>query len=165
MNTVTTNARPRRLLSDELDRLDDQLARHDSILDALSEGLNGAVADAARDGVQEAVMFAVINLLTDPALRAALYEAEAEAAALRGTRWGRLRARAVSALGRTVAPAGRVWRSRRTLLVAIGVGLAVAAVTYLSAPGPAAAVAGAVAAAAVRSGRASGKRPAGMTPG
>ena len=80
-------------------------------------------------------MFAVINLLTDPALRAALYEAEAEAAALRGTRWGRRRRGGVRAGAGPLPRPAASWRSRRTLLVAIGVGLAVAAVTHPSAPG------------------------------
>jgi hypothetical protein len=72
MTTATMpNGKPqRKQLSDQLDRLD-------GILDALSDGLNGAVADAARDGVRLAVKDAVIELLTDPTLRARLHEASA----------------------------------------------------------------------------------------
>src|SRR5271157_2019498 len=66
--TVTNSAPPRKQLSDQLDRLD-------GILDALSEGLNGAVTDATREGVRLAVKDAVIELLTDPTLRARLHEA------------------------------------------------------------------------------------------
>ena len=40
------NGRPRKQLADELDRLSDLLNRQDRVIDALAEGLNGAVADA-----------------------------------------------------------------------------------------------------------------------
>jgi hypothetical protein len=43
MNATTNAKPPRKQLSDQLDRLD-------SILDGLGDGLNGAVADAAREG-------------------------------------------------------------------------------------------------------------------
>ena len=47
--TATMNGKPRRKqLADQLDRLD-------GIIDALAEGLNGAVADAAREGTRQAV--------------------------------------------------------------------------------------------------------------
>jgi hypothetical protein len=68
--TMPNSKPPRKQLSDQLDRLD-------GILDALSEGLNGAVADAAREGVQLAVKDAVIEMLTDSTLRARLHEATA----------------------------------------------------------------------------------------
>ena len=74
---LTSNARPRKQLSDQLDRLEDQIQRHDRILDALSEGLNDAVTDAARQGTEAAVKAAVVTLLTDPDLRTALHTASA----------------------------------------------------------------------------------------
>jgi hypothetical protein len=52
-----------------------QLDRLDSILDALSDGLNGAVAGAAREGTRLAVKDAVIEILTSPTLRAQLHQA------------------------------------------------------------------------------------------
>src|SRR5690348_5517405 len=70
MNTATiANDKPaRKQLSDQLDRLD-------SILDALSDGLNPAVADAAREGTRLAVKDAVIEIMTSPTLRAQLHQA------------------------------------------------------------------------------------------
>lgn len=64
--TATINGKPqRKLLADQLDRLD-------TIIDALSEGLNGAVADAAREGTRLAVKDAIIEIMTNPELRALL---------------------------------------------------------------------------------------------
>ena len=53
--SVTTNSKPRR----QLDRLD-------GIIDALSDGLNQAVAAAARDGTRTAMADVLKDLLTDP---------------------------------------------------------------------------------------------------
>src|SRR5438270_13435973 len=62
--TATANGKPtRKQLSDQLDRLD-------SIIDALAEGLQGAVADACREGARQAVRDAIIEVLTNPELRA-----------------------------------------------------------------------------------------------
>ncbi len=64
MSTITLNGRPpRKQLADQLDRLD-------SIIDALAEGLPGAVADACREGARAAVKDAIIEVLTNPELRA-----------------------------------------------------------------------------------------------
>src|SRR3954454_11857967 len=68
--TLTNNKPQRKQLSDQLDRLD-------GILDALSEGLNGAVADAAREGTRMAVKDAIVEIMTDPTLRSKLREATA----------------------------------------------------------------------------------------
>jgi len=60
------NGRPqRKQLGDQLDRLD-------SIIDALAEGLPGAVADACRDGARLAVKDAIIEIISNPELRALL---------------------------------------------------------------------------------------------
>ena len=67
--TTTTNGKPRKQLSDQLDRLD-------TIIDALAEGLNGAVADAAREGTRLAVKDAIIEIATNPELRALLAPAQ-----------------------------------------------------------------------------------------
>jgi hypothetical protein len=62
--TATANGKPtRKQLSDQLDRLD-------SIIDALAEGLQGAVTDACREGARQAVRDAIIEVLTNPELRA-----------------------------------------------------------------------------------------------
>jgi len=64
--TMTTNGKPqRKQLGDQLDRLD-------SIIDALAEGLPGAVADACRDGARLAVKDAIIEIMSNPELRALL---------------------------------------------------------------------------------------------
>lgn len=61
--TTVTNGKPRKQLSDQLDRMD-------GILDALAEGLPGAVTDACREGARQAVKDAIIEVLTNPELRA-----------------------------------------------------------------------------------------------
>lgn len=64
--TATMNGRPqRKQLADQLDRLD-------SIIDTLAEGLPGAVADACREGARAAVKDAIIEILSNPDLRAML---------------------------------------------------------------------------------------------
>jgi hypothetical protein len=87
---VMPNARPKRQLSDELDRLDEQLQRHDVILDALSEHLTAAVTDAARQGTEAAVKAAVVALLTDPDLRQDLHTASPPPREDKPTAWQRL---------------------------------------------------------------------------
>ena len=98
---------PRKQLSDQLDRFD-------AILDGLSEGLNGTVADAARDGIRLALKDAIVEMMTDPALRARLHQAtapegpvdaaaEAPAGAKRPGLWARLKA----GVTRTTGAAGQ----------------------------------------------------------
>lgn len=158
MSATMTNGKPRKQLSDQLDRLDEQLAKHDQILDALAEGLNGAVADAAKDGVKEAVQAAVVELLTNIELRAALHRATAPPAATRPSLKDRLRAfaRRTAAMVRGTAAAARrglsirgtavkaaalsvgvltaAWRLRKALSIGLGVGGAAAAVAVLAGP-------------------------------
>lgn len=67
--TTVTNGKPRKQLSDQLDRLD-------SILDAIAEGLPGAVTDACREGARAAVKDAIIEIVTNPELRALLGPAQ-----------------------------------------------------------------------------------------
>jgi hypothetical protein len=62
-STATLNGKPpRKQLGDQLDRLD-------TIIDALADGLPGAVADACKEGARLAVKDAVIEILTNPELR------------------------------------------------------------------------------------------------
>ena len=63
--TTATNGKPRKQLSEQLDRLD-------SIIDCLAEGLNQAVADACREGTRQAVRDVLIEVATNPELRAML---------------------------------------------------------------------------------------------
>jgi hypothetical protein len=69
MQTVLTNSKVRKSLSEQIDRLD-------KILDGLAEALNGAVADAVTQAVSLAVKEAVQTVLTEvlanPDLRAQL---------------------------------------------------------------------------------------------
>ncbi len=65
MSTTTTNGRPRRQLSDQLDRLD-------GIIDLLATNLNEAVAEACRDGVRQAVQEALAEVFASPDLHARL---------------------------------------------------------------------------------------------
>jgi hypothetical protein len=96
--TIATDKQPRKQLSDQLDRLD-------AILDALSDGLNGAVADAVREGTQLAVKDAVVEMMTDPILRARLHqatapepEAEPERPPQQRGFWARVKSKAAAAL-------------------------------------------------------------------
>jgi len=69
--TTVTNGKPhRKQLADQLDRLD-------AILDAIAEGLPGAVTDACREGARAAVKDAIIEIVTNPELRALLGTAPA----------------------------------------------------------------------------------------
>jgi len=64
--TATTKGKPqRKQLADELDRLD-------GLIDLLSEGLPAAVADACRDGARLAMKDAIIEIMSNPELRALL---------------------------------------------------------------------------------------------
>jgi hypothetical protein len=66
MTAATPNSRPtRKQLADQLDRLD-------GIIDALADGLQQAVADAAREGTRLDVKDAIVEILTNPELRALL---------------------------------------------------------------------------------------------
>jgi hypothetical protein len=69
MQTVLTNSKVRKSLSEQIDRLD-------KILDGLAEALNGAVADAVTQAVgqavKEAVQTVLSEVLTNPDLRAHL---------------------------------------------------------------------------------------------
>jgi hypothetical protein len=108
ITTVSNSKPPRKQLSDQLDRLD-------GILDALSDGLNQAVADAAREGTRAALKDAIVEILTDPTLRARLHEATApepaaspEVVPPKPGLWSRLKARAgqvVAAVARTASGA------------------------------------------------------------
>ncbi len=71
--TATMNGKPRKQLADQLDRLD-------GIIDALADGLNQAVADAAREGTRLAVKDAIVEIMTNPELRAMLAPARPEPA-------------------------------------------------------------------------------------
>jgi hypothetical protein len=166
------DSKPRRKqLSDQLDRLD-------GIIDGLSEGLNGAVADAAREGTRLAVKDAIVEIMTDPALRARLHQATEPGPARRLGLWKRLKeraARAANAVRRAAAgaadavrrgaravlgaaaDAGRAVRGpgrlRKLGLVALGAGAVAGVASFLAPHAAAAAISGtggALAAAAVQ---------------
>jgi hypothetical protein len=172
MTTATvTNDRPqRKQLSDQLDRLD-------GILDALSEGLNGAVTDAAREGTRLAVRDAIVEILTDPTLRTRLHEASApEPPVLPPQKpgwWSRLKAKAgqvVAAVGQTASDllngaangvqtvtkattnslrgVQALGSLKKLILVGVGVGIAVGAASFLAPHAVSAAVSGIIGAVA-----------------
>jgi hypothetical protein len=176
-STTTDNDKPRRKqLSDQLDRLD-------GIIDALGEGLNEAVADAAREGTRLALKDAIVEIMTDATLRASLHQATAPEPAdepplkQEAGFWARLKAgagrvvqsvrhmaaKAVTRVQRgvkavvlgTVAAARAVGRLGAWKTLALGAGIAVAAVGFVV-PGAVAAglraIGGAAAAAAVQVG-------------
>ena len=166
--TVLSNRAPRKQLSDQLDRLD-------AIIDVLAEGLPEAVAQACREGARQAVKDAVVEILTNPELRA-LFQALNKGAAPAPTRapglWSRLKAkvtRAKESVTGTLTRAKEALTARlrpltsavsalsgltseplpwkRVLCVGAGVGVAVG-VTCLVAPHAVAATIGALGAAA-----------------
>ncbi len=136
--TMTTNGKPqRKQLGDQLDRLD-------SIIDALADGLPGAVAEACRDGARLAVKDAIIEILSNPELRALLTpprldpvweghttRPEPEPVTPEEPKmpsiWSRLKARVAAARGTVVATVRQAkeavksrWSAARGMMTAIG---------------------------------------------
>jgi hypothetical protein len=114
-NATATNGRPRKQLSEQLDRLD-------GIIDALADGLNQAVADAAREGTRLAVKDAIIEIMSNPELRAMLAPqspppaAPAPAAmpeARKPGLWSRIKAKVAAA---RAAVAGAVTRAKEAMI-------------------------------------------------
>lgn len=157
--TATTNGRPRKQLSDQLDRLD-------AILDGLADALNESVAEAAKSGVRDAVREAVVQMMTDSTLRTALHEATAPAVkkpsvgerfrarvrktvasvkyavcAAAGAVAGRVRAVRDVVRG-TTTRVSLAWQLRKVVLVGLAIGLTVACVSYVTTHGVAATIAG-----------------------
>ncbi len=144
--TMTANGKPqRKQLADQLDRLD-------RIIDALAEALPEAVSDAARDGTRAAVKDAILEILTNPELRAlvqgaALPIAPPPVAAPRVTTpgpWTRLKARIAAMRAAVTARCHAAWSTiiatvqllqtvvplKKVLLVGTTVGVAVAMLGY-----------------------------------
>jgi hypothetical protein len=119
----TLNGRPqRKLLSEELDRLD-------SIIDSLAEGLPAAVAAAAREGTREAVKDAILEIIANPELRAILQgtapaaesvRVPAEPTVTRPSLWTRIKAKVAAAKAvvsmRVRTAAAAIARTARTLV-------------------------------------------------
>ena len=111
--TMSLNGKPRKQLSDQLDRMDE-------ILDVLGEGLTGAVVDAMKAGTALAVKQALVEILTNPELLATIRgvlppaivtevaESGLPSAPARPSLWSRLKAKAASARSTTVAAMSRV---------------------------------------------------------
>lgn len=164
MSATMTNEKPqRKQLSDQLDRLD-------SIIDCLADALPEAVADAVRDGARLAVKDAVLELLANPELRALIARPAAEPPpppapkpSLRArlvAKLAAIRARATEAARplveatadkcRSAAPAvaaaghalGWVWRLRKPVVLAAGVGVTVGVGSYLAPHAVSAAIGG-----------------------
>jgi hypothetical protein len=85
--TLPMNGKPRKQLSDQLDRLDD-------LIDVLGDGLNDAVVTAMRDGARQAVKEALVEVLTHPEFLTALQSVigPKEAVPAKPTVWQRIKA-------------------------------------------------------------------------
>jgi hypothetical protein len=147
------NGKPRKQLSEQLDRFD-------ALLDGLSDGLSEAVADAARAGTRLAVKDAIVEILTDPTLRTQLHQATAPSplpAESKPSFWAKLKSsasrlggairRSVTTVTETIR--GGVHRAgemlsdplklvrmlgslKRLLMLGAGVGTVVACLSYLA---------------------------------
>ena len=144
-STQVANGRPqRRLLSEQLDRLD-------SIIDGLVEGLPEAVAAASREGTRLAVKDAILEVMTNPELRAMFQHPLASAAVPGGdgipkpSLWSRIKANVAAAKTAVVeriqtikTAAGRTFRQIAVLpitglvVATVAVGLAAVAAAYLA---------------------------------
>ena len=158
--TTMINGRPRKQLSDQLDRLD-------SIIDGLCDGLPEAIAAAAREGTRAAVKDAIIEVMTNPELRAVIQNlAPAPAAtpfvppvsaeAAQPGLWSRIKAKvaaakstiveryraAKEAVTTTTRTLSTLMPLRRILLVALGVGVVITVLGILAPAGVAAVLAG-----------------------
>ncbi|QEL17398.1 hypothetical protein [Limnoglobus roseus] len=156
------NGRPRKQLSDQLDRLD-------GILDVLADALPEAVRDAVRDGLADALRQFVADPTTLALVRQAVappvstvaattpcssrraaflarckaavrggatgLAGKAIAAVRAGTERAKAYAAATAAKARSVRQACQVaWHLKRAAIIAVGVGVAVAAVALASHP-------------------------------
>lgn len=161
--TPSTNGRPqRKQLGDQLDRLD-------SIIDALAEGLPGAVADACRDGARQAVKDVILELLTNPELRTLIAglappaqpfvpppAAPATAGPAKPSLWTRVKAKAAAvraaavqkctaasaAVAVFVRPVAALMPLKKVLLIGTGVGVAAGVLSYVCPHGLSAVIAG-----------------------
>ncbi len=147
-------------------QLSDQLDRFDTILDGLADGLNEAICDAAKEGTRAAVKDAIIEILTNPDLRA-LIARPPEAVSPKPSIWQKLKARvarAKAAVIETATPVVRavtrrakkvtdpvigvgralagVWQWKKAMLIGLGVGLVTTAVCLTASHGFAAVVSG-----------------------
>ena len=155
------NGRPqRKQLSEQLDRLD-------SIIDGLCDGLPEAVAAAAREGTRVAVKDAILEVMTNPELRALIQNlapapdaAPVEAPITSEPRmpslWSRIKAKvaaartavveryrvAKEAITTTTRTLSTLMPLRRIVLVAFGVGTVVTLLGFAAPAGVAAVLAG-----------------------
>ena len=159
-SATMVNGRPRKQLSEQLDRLD-------SIIDGLCEGLPQAVAEAARDGTRLAVKDAILEVMTNPELRGLIQnlaptppappmEATVAPASPQSGLWSRIKAKvaaartavvdhyhaAKAAVTNTTRTLSALMPLRRILLVAFGTGVIVTALGFIAPAGVAAVLAG-----------------------
>ena len=111
--TMSLNGKPRRQLSDQLDRMDE-------ILDVLGEGLAGAVVDAMKAGTALAVKQALVEILSNPELLATIRggvppatvrtkaESVLSSGPARPSLWSRLKAKAAAVRSDALARLSRV---------------------------------------------------------
>ena len=156
--TMTANGKPRKQLSDQLDRLD-------AIIDALGEALPEAVTDAARAGSRQAVLDAITEVLTSPELKGFMKNMPpptvmnpAEPVTPQPGPWARFKARLAAARDAVRARCHTYWTTvtqsvsllasvvplKKVFVIGTAVGATVAAVSYFC-PHEVAAVIGGVA--------------------
>ena len=156
--TMTANGKPRKQLSDQLDRLD-------GIIDALGEALPEAVTDAARAGSRQAVLDAITEVLTSPELKGFIQSvplpnstSPAEPVAPKPGPWARFKARIAAARAAVRERCRGYWNTvtasvsllasvvplKKVFLIGAAVGVAVAVVGYVC-PHEVAAVMGGIA--------------------
>ena len=143
--TMTANGKPRKQLSDQLDRLD-------AIIDALGEALPEAVTDAARAGSRQAVLDAITEVLTSPELKGFMQSMPppnvtnpVEPVTPKPGPWARFKARIAAARAAVRERYHGYWTTvttsvnllasvvplKKVLFVSAAVGVAVAVVGYL----------------------------------
>jgi hypothetical protein len=147
--TLSNGQLPRKQLADQLDRLD-------TILDGLADALNGAVADAIKDGTQLAVQQAMATLLQHSA---AQQQVAAQQVVSQPSLHDRIRQRiqpyrdgilswlrsqmtelkshfdmGLSLLSTALQLVWGLWQFRQMLSVSIVIGIAVALVSYCLPP-------------------------------
>jgi hypothetical protein len=161
LSNGVSNGRPQ-----QRKQLSDQLDRFDQILDGLADGLNEAIADAVRDGSRLAVKDAIIEILSNPELKAMIARSP-EPVPAPPSFWTRLKdrvARAKAVVVKSLMPVAQgvkrkfraatepvvgmaravasVWQWKKPVLIGLGIGLVTMTVSLIATHGFAAVIAG-----------------------
>jgi hypothetical protein len=158
--TMTPNGPPRKQLSDQINRLEELLAKQDALIDGFAAALDEAVGEATKAGVKEALEGVLVRLLADGEVRAAVHTATAPSADVRLSAWARLKEKVRRAAARLraglVAAAAAV--AARAARARAAIGRALARLPELKPVRTAAGIVVAVAAAAAAGRLSAGRR-------